>query len=72
MPGFNTWIRLVREGTYLRADYSSDGFSTWKVVGVTSVDMPLAVSAGVAVTSQDVTQLNTSLVDQVAIMNGEP
>jgi hypothetical protein len=73
--GFNTWIRLVRhEPTDLAmvtAEISGDGV-TWRTLGSTLVNMHQAVEAGVVVTSHDVTQLNTALVDHVRGGNGAP
>jgi hypothetical protein len=73
--GFNTWIRLVRhEPTDLArvtAEVSGDGL-TWSTLGSTLVNMHQAVEVGVVVTSHDVTQLNTAVVDHVRGGNGAP
>ena len=73
--GFNTWIRLVRhEPTDLAtvtAEVSPDGV-IWSTLGSTFVNMYQAVEVGVVVTSHDVTQLNTALVDHVRGGNGAP
>jgi hypothetical protein len=73
--GFNTWIRLVRhEPTDLAtvtAEVSPDGVN-WSTLGSTLVNMHQAVEVGITVTSHDVTQLNTALVDHVRGGNGAP
>jgi regulation of enolase protein 1 (concanavalin A-like superfamily) len=60
------WVRLVRSGSTFTGYTSSDGV-TWTQLGTTSsITMASGVQAGLAVTSHDDTQLNTSTFDNVS------
>jgi regulation of enolase protein 1 (concanavalin A-like superfamily) len=60
------WLRLVRSGSTVTGSVSADG-STWTTVGSTSVSLGPTASVGLAVTSHNTGQLNTSTFDSVAI-----
>jgi hypothetical protein len=60
------WVRLVRSGSTFTGYTSSDGV-TWTQLGTTtSITMASGTQAGLAVTSHDDTQLNTSTFDNVS------
>jgi hypothetical protein len=58
------WVRLVRAGNTFTGYVSADGVS-WTQVGSVSVTMPSSVMEGLAVTSHNNSQLNTSTFDNV-------
>jgi hypothetical protein len=60
------WLRLVRTGDQFTGSISPDG-AAWTTVGSATVNMPASVPGGLAVTSHDVTRLNTSTFDHVAV-----
>jgi regulation of enolase protein 1 (concanavalin A-like superfamily) len=62
-----TWLRLVRTGSTITGSISSNG-STWTKVGSTTISLPAAVRVGVAVTSHEVSRLNTAVVDSVTVV----
>jgi hypothetical protein len=64
-PGF-TWIQLVRQDSTVTVSASTDG-SAWKQVGTTSVTFGFTGALGIAVTSHNTSQLNTSTVDNVVV-----
>jgi uncharacterized membrane protein/uncharacterized protein YdeI (BOF family) len=64
---YPVWVRLVRANGNLTAYTSADG-AIWQKMGNTvSVGLTGAVYAGLAVTSQDNTKLNTAVFDNVSI-----
>jgi hypothetical protein len=60
------WLKLVRQGNVFTASTSEDGL-TWVSMGTTTIAMPAAVYIGMAVTSHNNAQLNTSVFDNVVI-----
>ena len=60
------WLQLVRAGDQFTGSISSDG-SAWTPIGSVGVSLPATLSAGLAVTSHDVTVLNTSTFDNVSV-----
>ncbi|HXD72858.1 MAG TPA: hypothetical protein VN628_03945, partial [Vicinamibacterales bacterium] len=60
------WIKLSRSGSTIVASISNDG-SAWTQVGSTSVTLPASALVGLAVTSHDTMQLNTSTFDNVGV-----
>jgi len=65
------WLKLVRSGSTVTGFMSING-TTWTTVGSTSVSLGATVDAGLAVTSHDTSQLNTSTFDQVAVTSASP
>jgi hypothetical protein len=63
---FPVWLKLERVGDQFTGFISPDG-STWQSVGSTSVSMNHGIYAGLAVTSHDVSALNTSTFDNVEV-----
>jgi len=61
-----TWLRLVRSGSTVTGSASADGV-TWTTVGTTSVSLGASAIVGLAVTSHNTSQLNTSTFDSVAV-----
>ncbi|HSY16794.1 MAG TPA: hypothetical protein VK815_00605 [Candidatus Acidoferrales bacterium] len=62
------WLQLFRSGANMNAYISSDGIN-WDWVGTQSNSMASSYYIGLAVTSKDNTQLNTSIFDNVSIQN---
>ncbi len=63
------WLKLTRTGTSVAGFVSPDGVS-WNQVGATTLSAPAGAYVGLAVTSHDVTQLNTSTFDNVGVTGG--
>lgn len=61
-----SWVRLSRSGTTVVASISSDG-ANWLVVGTTTAAMSATVNAGLAVSSNDSSQLNTARFEGVGL-----
>jgi hypothetical protein len=61
-----TWLKLVRVGSTVTGYISLDG-SEWTTVGSTSVPMSWSALIGLAVTSHDTAQLNTSTFSSVTV-----
>ena len=64
-----TWLKLTRTGATVTGFVSSNG-TTWTQAGTTSLTLPAAAFTGFVVNSHDVTQLNTSTFDNVAVTGG--
>lgn len=64
--GVPTWLKLARNGNTFSAYYSADG-ATWTPAGTTSVTMTTNVVAGLAVTSNNNSQLDTATFDNVSV-----
>jgi hypothetical protein len=62
------WLKLSRSGNSFTAAYSPDG-SNWITIGSTSITMDTHITAGMALTSQNNTQLNTATFSNVALSN---
>jgi regulation of enolase protein 1 (concanavalin A-like superfamily) len=62
----NNWVRLTRSGTLLTGYVSADG-ATWTQVGTVTISMASSVSAGLAVTSHNNSQLSTATFDNVSV-----
>ena len=60
------WVRLTRSGGTFTGYSSTDGLN-WTQVATTTVSMNSNVLAGLAVTSHDVTKLNTATFDNVSL-----
>ena len=60
------WVRLKRQGDTFTAYDSADG-ATWNQVGADSIPMAQTVYAGLAVTSHDNAQVNTSTFTDVSV-----
>jgi len=60
------WLKLVRSGSTVTGSVSADGL-TWTTVGSTSASLGSGASVGLAVTSHNTSQLNTSTFDSVAV-----
>jgi hypothetical protein len=63
------WLKLTRVGNTVTGYASANG-STWTRVGSTSLSVTPAAYVGLAVTSHDVTRLNASTFDNIAITGG--
>jgi hypothetical protein len=63
IPG---WLKLTRSGNTFTGEVSPDGI-VWTVVGSTDVVLAANASAGLAVTSHTVAQLDHSVFDHVAV-----
>ncbi len=63
------WLKLTRAGTTVAGFVSSDG-TTWTQVGTTTLSIPALAYIGLAVTSHDVTKLNTSSFDNISVTGG--
>ena len=61
------WLRLARTGTTITASVSSDGGSTWPVLGSTTVSMATSVFVGLAVCSHVTGTTTTGTFDNVAV-----
>jgi regulation of enolase protein 1 (concanavalin A-like superfamily) len=66
----NNWVRVVRSGSTLSAYSSADGAS-WTLVGSVTIAMSQNVYVGLAVTSHDNNQLNTTTFDNATFI-GSP
>jgi regulation of enolase protein 1 (concanavalin A-like superfamily) len=60
------WLKLTRSGTSVSGWVSANG-TAWTLIGSTSVAMANNALVGLAVTSHDVTQLNTATFDGVSV-----
>jgi phosphatidylserine/phosphatidylglycerophosphate/cardiolipin synthase-like enzyme/regulation of enolase protein 1 (concanavalin A-like superfamily) len=60
------WLKLVRSGSTVTGSISADGLA-WTAVGSTSAALGSGASVGLAVTSHNTSQLNTSTFDSVAV-----
>jgi PKD repeat protein len=65
------WVRLARSGNTIVGSVSANGTS-WSVVGSASVTMGANAFVGLAVTSHDITLLNTASFDNVSVTTGSP
>jgi regulation of enolase protein 1 (concanavalin A-like superfamily) len=67
---FPVWLKLVRTGDQFTGYIADDG-QAWQTVGATTVPMShgVCVNGGLAVTSHDVTALNTSTFDHVSALS---
>jgi regulation of enolase protein 1 (concanavalin A-like superfamily) len=66
------WLKLARSGSTITASLSADG-SAWTIVGSTTLSIASNALIGLAVTSHDTTQMNTSTFDSVTVgTNGSP
>lgn len=63
------WLKLTRVGSTVTGFVSSNG-SAWTMVGSTTLSVPSAAYVGLAVTSHNTSQLNTSTFDNVAVDGG--
>jgi hypothetical protein len=70
-PYFNVtypvWLRLVRSANTFTAYSSPDGTTWTQINSPFSINMANSVYAGLAVTSHDVTKINTAVFDNVTI-----
>jgi hypothetical protein len=64
------WLRLTRIGNQFEAFISDVGGASWSFVGFTEVAMRSDITAGLAVTSRDVSAINTSKFDNVVVGSG--
>jgi hypothetical protein len=60
------WLKLVRAGDLFTGFSSPDG-SNWTQIGSVTFSMIVSVAAGLAISSHDAAQLNTSLFDSVTL-----
>jgi regulation of enolase protein 1 (concanavalin A-like superfamily) len=60
------WLKLTRSGTTVTGSMSADG-STWTTIGSTTIAFPSAIDAGMIVTSQDTSTINTSTFDSAVV-----
>ncbi len=60
------WVRLVRSGSTFTGSISPDGY-TWTTMGTATVTLGSSPLQGLAVSSHDNTQLNTSTFDNVSV-----
>jgi hypothetical protein len=58
------YLRLIRGGTLVTAQWSSDA-ETWLGVGTVDIDLPDLIYAGFAVTSRDSGSVATAIIDKV-------
>ena len=63
---FPTWLRLTRLGSQFQGFASADG-TNWQLLGSATVSMASTINASLAVTSHDVSVLNTATFDHVAV-----
>jgi regulation of enolase protein 1 (concanavalin A-like superfamily) len=63
------WIRLARSGSFITASISTNG-AAWTQVGqqTTAFSTSPTIAVGLAVTSADPTQLNTSMFQNVSVL----
>jgi hypothetical protein len=66
---FPYWVRLTRAGSTISGWVAPDGVA-WSLVGSVTANLSATLNTGVAVTSLDVNQLNTSVFESVAISSG--
>ena len=64
-----TWLKLRRTGTSVSGYVSADGV-TWTLVGTTTLNIVSDAHIGLAVTSADVSQVNTSVFDNITVSTG--
>jgi hypothetical protein len=55
---------LARDGNQVAAYTSSDG-SNWSLAGINTIDLPIDVFVGLAVTSHDASTLATAVFDEI-------
>ena len=67
---FPVWLKLQRTGNTFTGYTSTDG-TQWDVVGSTDVSMPNSIAVGLAVTSHDVTVLDTAIFDHVVVASDQ-
>jgi regulation of enolase protein 1 (concanavalin A-like superfamily) len=60
------WVRLIRSGTLITAQYSADGVS-WTTVGSEAIPMAGTIYVGLALTSHNDAQLASATFDSVSI-----
>ncbi len=60
------WVRVVRSGNSFSAYRSADG-ANWTLVGTRTIAMPADVQIGLAVCSNDNTELCTAVFDNVSV-----
>jgi hypothetical protein len=63
------WVKIVRSGITLTGYYSSDG-NAWTLLDLHTITMGPTVFVGLALTSHDNSELNTSLFDNVTVTPG--
>jgi nitrous oxidase accessory protein NosD len=63
------WLKLQRRGTTLSGYYSTNG-AQWTLIGSATVNLPINAYAGLAVSSHDVSRLNTTSFTDVALVGG--
>jgi hypothetical protein len=66
---FPVWLRLTRLGNQFEGFISANGIN-WSLVGFTEVSMRSDITAGLAVTSHDISGLNSSTFDSVQVNSG--
>jgi hypothetical protein len=66
-----TWLKLTRSGSNISGYVSTNG-TTWALVGTATVTMATNALVGLAVTSQNTSQLNTSTFDNVSLPATQP
>jgi hypothetical protein len=69
--GINNWVRLTRAGNLITSYVSADGLA-WTAVGSTTIAMPAAIQAGLAVTSHVDATLGGAVFDRVSLHHAEP
>jgi F0F1-type ATP synthase membrane subunit c/vacuolar-type H+-ATPase subunit K len=62
----NNWVRIVRAGNVFTG-YTSTNGTTWTQVGTATVQMATSITAGLAVTAHDNTQLSMATFDNVQV-----
>ena len=65
--GLPIWLRLVRVGSVITAQRSSDG-TTWTTIGSESMAMAQTIYVGLALTSHDNGRLATATLDNVSMV----
>lgn len=65
------WLKLLRHGSTVSAYTSPDG-ANWTLMSSTSLALNTALEAGLALSSHDITQAATSVIDNVSISAGIP
>ena len=63
---YPVWLELNRAGNTFTGSYSTDG-TNWTTIGTTTIAMPSATLAGLAVSSLDNTRLGTATFDNVSV-----
>jgi hypothetical protein len=61
------WLRLTRIGNQFEGFISDVGGSNWSFVGFTEIAMRSDITAGLAVTSHNVSAINTSTFDNIMV-----